>query len=201
MMNAWTLPTTLTVGGVPYKIRTNWRDVINILIAFNDPNLSKKEQLLTMLDILYEDFEILEDFGRLLIKAKDKYLSNPEVEEAMQKAVAFIDAGVENDDAPRARTMDWQHDAPLIFPSMNKMLGRDVRTEDMHWWTFLGYFMEIPDGTFLQVVNIRQKKSRGEKLEDYEKKFYRSNKNLIDLPIVETDEQRENRERLNKMLN
>lgn len=51
----------------------------------------------------------------------------------------------------------------------------------MHWWTFLGAYMEIADGLFSQVLYIRQKKAKGKKLEKWEMEFYKNNKKLIDL--------------------
>ena len=201
MMDVWTLPTEIEISGVSYKIRTDWHDIINILIAMNDPNLNKEDKLLTMLDILYIDMEIMEDTGNLFVRCKGKNLTSSEVEEAMKKATEFIDAGITDDGAPKPRTMDWEHDAPIIFPAVNKAVGKDVRTLQMHWWTFLGFFMEIQEGTFTQVVSIRQKKAKHEKLEKWEQQFYRNNKKLIDLPRNETEEEKEERERLNNMLN
>lgn len=200
-MDAWKLPKSLNVGGVDYRIRTDFRDILLILFAFNDPELTQEDIALTMLDILYKDIEVLEGAGSIYVKYKDKMLSQSEVGEAMQKAVEFIDAGVEPDGRPKPRTMDWEQDAAIIFPSINKCAGRDVRSlKYMHWWTFLGFFMEIPDGTFMQVLNIRQKKQRNEKLEKWESKFYRDNKKLCDLQNKYTDEEKEKLEALNKML-
>ena len=49
--------------------------------------------------------------------------------------------------------------------------GEYLRAEKyMHWWTFLGYFMEVEDGLFSQVLSIRQKKARHKKLEKWEDK-------------------------------
>lgn len=43
--------------------------------------------------------------------------------------------------------MDWEQDSPIIAPAVNKNIGKDIRSlEYMHWWTFLGAYMEIADG-------------------------------------------------------
>ena len=64
-MDTWKLPTTLRVGGKDYEIRTDYRAVLDILIAMNDPEIyagmneqeKNTEQATTMLQILYLDFE------------------------------------------------------------------------------------------------------------------------------------------------
>lgn len=47
--------------------------------------------------------------------------------------------------------------------------------------TVCSVIMEIADGLFSQVLYIRQKKTKGKKLEKWEMEFYRNNKELIDL--------------------
>ena len=55
-----------------------------------------------------------------------------------------------------------------------------------------GYFMEIEDGMFSQVISIRQKKARGKKLEKWEKDFERNNAELVKLKkVVSVEQQRE----------
>lgn len=56
---------------------------------------------------------------------------------------------------------------------------RDV--EYMHWWTFIGYFSEIGDCLFAQIVNVRQKLATGKTLNKDEREFYRKNRKLVDL--------------------
>ena len=38
-MYAWNLPTSLNVGGKDYKIRTDYRVILDILSAMNDPDI------------------------------------------------------------------------------------------------------------------------------------------------------------------
>lgn len=111
---------------------------------------------------------------------------------ACQKAVEFIDYTIPNS-RPKPRTMDWKQDAAIIIPAINKVAGKEVRAaEYLHWWTFMGYFMEIEDGMFSQVLSIRQKKSRGKKLEKWEKEFERNNAELVKLKkVVSVEQQRE----------
>lgn len=65
-MYTWELPTSLEVGGKEYAIRTDYRVILDILAAMNDPDIfepgmteeeKKAEQILTMLQILYIDLD------------------------------------------------------------------------------------------------------------------------------------------------
>ncbi len=78
-----------------------------------------------------------------------------------EKACEFIDCGIKNDGKPRPRIMDWEQDAPIIIPAVNKVNNAEVRATDyMHWWTFFGLYMEIGESTFSTVVSIRDKKKK-----------------------------------------
>ena len=188
-MYAWKLPTSLHVGGANYKIRTDYRVILDILAAMNDPDIldpgmtedeKQAEKVLTMLQILYIDF------GSMPPR---------DWKEAAEKACDFIDCGIKDDGKPKPQTMDWEQDAPLIVPAINKSVKIDVRSvKYMHWWTFFGLYMEIGESTFSTVVSIRDKKRRGKKLEKWEQEFYRNNKHLVDLKarrIERSDEEKD----------
>ena len=176
-MDAWSLPTSLNVGGKEYPIRTDFRVVLDILQSMNDPDIfdpgmtedeKKEEKVLTMLQILYIDFDKMRP---------------AEWEEAAKKACDFIDCGIgSSDNGKKPQLMDWGHDAPIILPAVNKVAGKDVRSAKyMHWWTFMGFYMEIGESTFSAIVGIRDKKAHGKKLEKWETEFYKNNKSLVDL--------------------
>ena len=97
--------------------------------------------------------------------------------------------------------MDWEQDAPIIIPAVNKVMGKEVRLIPyLHWWTFMGAYMEIGDSLFNQVLSIRQKKKSGEHLEKWENKFYQDNKALCDLKEKYTDAELKEQERLLRIL-
>lgn len=194
-MNAWELPTSLNVGGIDYKIRTDYRVILDILAAVNDPDIfedgmseeeKKMEQVLTMLQILYIDFD---DMPR-----KDW-------KEAAEKANDFIDCGMKDDGRPKPRLMDWDQDAPLIIPAVNKVSKQDIRSvKYMHWWTFFGYYMEVGECMLSTVINIRSKKKKGKKLEKWEKEFYQQNKKIVDIKAKGNERSEEEKEALRKLL-
>jgi hypothetical protein len=79
------------------------------------------------------------------------------------------------------KTMDWDQDAPILIPAINKVLNCEIRAQEyIHWWTFLGAYMEIGESLFSNIVHIRQKKAKGKKMEKWELDFYKENKSLID---------------------
>lgn len=192
-MYAWELPTSLEVGGKEYAIRTDYRVILDILAAMNDPEIfvpgmteeeKKMEQSMTMLQILYIDFDSM--------PPKDW-------QEAMKKAVDFIDCGIKGDDNPKPRTMDWEQDAPIIAPEISKVAVRDIRIGKTHWWEFFGYYLGIGEGVFNTIVSIREKKRKGKKLEKWEQEFYKNNKSLVDLKIKKAERSEEEKEELRKL--
>lgn len=179
-MTVWKLPTSLNIGGVDFRIRTDFRDILNILRAFNDPVLLDWMKVNCMLVILFPDW---------------KSIPEENVMEAVKKGKEFIDYGKEKTSS--MKTMDWEQDARMIVSEINKLSHlQDIRHVDyMHWWTFLGYYMGIGEGLFSQVVNIRTKRLQGKKLEKWELEFYKKNKDIIDFKPVVSDEEKELREK------
>ena len=90
----------------------------------------------------------------------------------------------------------------MIFSAVNKVAGKETRELPyLHWWTFLGYFNEIGEGTFSFVVNIRNKLNRGKKLEKDEREFLNRNKELIKLERPKSKEEMKKEEEVKKLLN
>ena len=56
-MTAYELPTSLNISGVDFSIRTDFRAIIDILIAMNDPKLDEQAKAVVMLQILFEDWQ------------------------------------------------------------------------------------------------------------------------------------------------
>ena len=162
------LPVSLEIGGRLYAVRSDFRVVLNIFQAFNDPELTEREKAKVCLVCLYPDHRS--------IPAKD-------MQEAVNKAFWFCDGGdMPKSEPAKVKTLDWQHDEGIIFPAVNKSAGFEVRScPYMHWWTFLGIFGGIDEGLFSTVMSIRNKRAEGKNLEKWEKEFYRKNKDLIDL--------------------
>ena len=188
-MTAYELPTSLNISGVDFSIRTDFRAIIDILIAMNDPELDEYGKMEVMLKVLYEDWQgIPEDC----------------LEEALKKASEFIDCGQResNPNKSKPRLIDWEQDGDMIVPAVNKVARTEVRAASyMHWWTFFSYFMEVGESLFSTVLGIRSKKAHGERLDKWEKKFYHDNKDIIDIKTRLSDEEQAYKDALNEMLN
>ena len=185
-MISYDLPTSLIIGEVGYDIRYNWRSILDILIACADPELDDEAKAECMLKIFYPEWEKI-----------PRHL----LQEACQKACDFIDCGQKDDGKPRPKVIDWEQDASIIIPEINKVAGREIRSDpSIHWWTFFGWYMGIGEGILSTVVNIRSKKAKGKKLEKWEQEFYKVNKDMIDMKAPDTEEIRKEKDSILKYL-
>lgn len=172
------LPMSLNVAGEEYPIRTDYRVILTIFAAFNDPNLNDREKFTICLNCLYK--VIPDDY-----------------EEAMKQAMWFIDGAELPGNGSSARLMDWEQDEGMIFAAVNRVAGEEIRAvEYLHWWTFLGFFYEIGEGRFATVVGIRSKMAKGKQLTKEERELLRDNGDTIKLKTRYSDEELEEQERL-----
>lgn len=160
------LPETVSVRERELAIRWEYRDVLTILAALADPELSQQDKTLAALAIFYPD-------------AEDE-LDPDDVPEALERLNWFIEGGQEPRDEKGPKLMDWEQDFPYIIAPINRVIGRDVRgAEPLHWWTFLSAYYEIGDCLFAQIVRIRDMKARGKTLDKTDREWARKNADLI----------------------
>ena len=182
------LPRSIEVNGRWYKIRTNLNDISKIITAFSDPELKEEEQKFICLCILYK-----------------KFLSIPDsdLNEAFLKAIEFLNCGEKPDTGkkPVPKIMDWVQDEQLLFSSVNKVAGSEIRLRKyVHWWTFYGWLMTIDDGTYKLVLSLRSKKSKGKKLEKSEQEFWNANKDICVIKKRRSAEEQAELDRLNALI-
>lgn len=166
-MAGYDLPTTATIGGTEYAIRSDYRAVLDVMQVMADPEITDGERAAMALAVFYPDYD-----------------SMPPVDlrEAIDFLYWFVGGGERSDGGRRPRVMDWDQDFPLIAAPVNRVLGYEVRScEYLHWWSFLAAYREIGDCTFAQVVGIRKKRLAGKKLDKGEQRFYQDNRALVDL--------------------
>lgn len=179
------LPESLSVGGVEFPIRSDYRNVLQVFEVFNDPELEPAEKWIVAIYLLFEDFFCADDVLESLENGFP-------IEEAMKQINWFIAAGKAPGKVMELPVYDWAHDEQMIFSAVNKVAGKETRELDyLHWWTFLGYFNEVGEGTFSFVVSIRNKRNKGKKLEKYEQEFFNNNRELVTLERPMTEEERE----------
>lgn len=160
------LPTTLEISGKQYAIRSDFRVVLSIFEAFEDPEFSEREKIIVTLRSLYIDI------------IPREYIS-----EAFEKAVWFMDGGdIPKTKKAKEKVFDWKYDESILFPAVNKVAGYETRScRYLHWWSFIGMFNEIGEGLFSTVMNIRNKRAEGKKMDKWEVEFYNSHKNMINI--------------------
>lgn len=179
------LPEHLAVGDMDYPIRSDYRNVLQVFEAFQDPELMQEEKWIVAVYLLFEDFSCAED----VFSAVENGFN---IEEAIKQLCKFISADSPEKEVLEKPTYNWKQDEQIIFSAVNKVAGKEVRNLDyLHWWTFLGYFNEIGEGTFSFVVGIRDKLNKGKKLEKYEREFVSRNKKMVRLEKQKTKEELE----------
>jgi hypothetical protein len=168
-MAGWDFPTSMTIGEKTWEIRSDFRAVLDVMEVLSDEESTDEGRAVTALLIFYIDM--------------DPYaLTEDEQREALDKMMWFIRGGRDESGPSGPRVMDWDQDFHLIAPPVNRVLGFECRSCDyLHWWTFLGAYMEIGDCYFAQVVSIRSKKAKSKKLDKSDQEFYRKHRDDIDL--------------------
>lgn len=181
---SYALPKSVVIGGRDFPIRYDYRVILDIFEAMNDPDLTDQERALAVLQMFYVDFDAVEDY-----------------EAAIRECFWFINGGkYEDSSKKKPRLVAWEQDFPYIAAPINRVLGYEIRaveydpetnTGGLHWWTFLSAYMEIGDCLFAQVVGIRSKKARGKKLDASDQEFYRRNRDLVDIKARYTEAEEE----------
>lgn len=159
MMGLYSLPVTVSCGGqeLPIRGRGDYRVILDVIAALEDWELEEDERAEAALTIFL-------DCDLVMV---------PDLQGACEQMTDFIVAGGKPGKNAGRKLMDWQDDAPHIISGVNRVLGQEIRALPyLHWWTFVGAYMEIGDGTLATVIGIRDKLARGRKLETYERQYY-----------------------------
>lgn len=163
------LPTAVEINGKEYEITTDFRAVLRVIMAFEDSDLAAIEKQMIMLQNLYP---VIPD----------------DLKEAIQKAVKFINGGVDSkddEDDPGPRVYSFSKDAGLIFSAFQQTHGIDLETAEMHWWKFLALFMDLgQDTAFCQLVGLRKRVKTG-KASKEERQAAREMGDVFDIPEVD----------------
>lgn len=164
------LITSIPVGERELAIRTDFRDILHIFEILNDPDLLEVERYIVALEYFFVTEEYLEE----------------DFNDCVDAFCTFINGGDSGNGEVKPKNdkplYDWNQDFNIIIPPVNRSLGYDVREKDyVHWWTFLGAFMEIGECTFSTFVAIRNKLNKGIKLDKAEEKVYKENVDRIQL--------------------
>ncbi|MCI8332855.1 MAG: hypothetical protein HFE78_08540 [Clostridiales bacterium] len=159
------LPKSLDISGLSFEIYTDFRDILVIMEAFEDPSLTYQDKVYVTISNLY----------------REPLPNNIDTFDAYKKALWFLNGGNESDnDVDASRLMSWSQDFSLLAPAIDKVAGEEVREKSyLHWWTFLGYYQEIGDCVFSNYIAIRYKLQKGIPLNKQEKEILRNNRSDV----------------------
>ena len=132
-MEKWSLPKSVKIGDNDIPINADFRNIIQIMLILDEPNLLEEERIEIALEMFYNNDEYKSD----IIKAAEEMM-------------LFINQGSEEHSSPTSNKplYDWDKDFDIICAPVNKNLGYDCRgIEFLHWWTFLSAFMEMGECT------------------------------------------------------
>lgn len=164
------LPESVQINGVDYKLRTDFRNALRVMLAFEDSDVTPEERGAILLENIYE--EVPED-----------------VSAAITMASRFLDGTLEGrEEEPREekpRLYSFSHDGNYIFAAFQQTHGIDLDTVQMHWWKWIALFMDLgQDTTFCNLISMRKRVKTG-KASKEEVKEYRENRDLYELPEVD----------------
>lgn len=164
-------PTKTIIDGKEYKLNTDFRNCLKIILAFEDEELLMEDKIWITLKNLYGD----------------NVPKNIQV--AFEKAVLFLDCGeISNSNSKGAknetRMYSFEKDAKYIYSAIKQTHGIDLDTvEYMHWWKFVYLFLDLnKECFFCKMLDLRRKKKKG-KLSKEERILYR---NLYDILEIKT---------------
>ena len=183
-MTGWELPKTAPIGGKTYSIHTDYREILEIFACLQDEDMPEFLRWRIALNLFYDGEISDEDFA-----------------EAAEYFRWFILCGEPEQKNPGPQLLDWEADAQVIVADVNKVAGQEIRSLPyLHWWTFLGWFHGIGEGNLATLVSVRDKLSRGKKLEAFEQEYYRRNRQQVKMRKKYSASELAEQERLQKLL-
>lgn len=154
-----------------WLIRTDYRIGVQIQLCLSDPDLTDGEKTAAAMGLLY---------GRGV----------PDFETAVAGLSWFMNCGEEpkgGDSEPEL--FSFEHDAARIVSAFQKVFGRDISREKLHWFAFVPMLGDLSDTAFTSVIQIR---STAESEVDQKKRAeFRRMKQRFALPTPYSAEEQE----------
>ena len=168
------LPTAIEIDGQEYEINADFRNCLNIILAFEDPELTAMEKKVVMLQLLYKEIpQNIAEAGRLGVK--------------------FLDCGVEQKkELPpedTRRVFSFIKDAQYIYTAIKQTHGIDLEdVEYLHYWKFCYMFQDIKEDCFFSnILYYRNQRNKG-KLTKEEREYCAKIHDILELPQNEDKE-------------
>lgn len=162
------LPVTVEICGNEYRIRNDadYRVILDCIAIYQDSSLSTLEKTIGALTMFYDCIEdeddVLSAFG--------------DINEAVTAMMKFISVDEDVGHKVQHKLIDWVQDEKLIVSAVNSVAKTEIRALPyLHWWTFMAHYMAIGECPLSMIVGIRDKITKGKKLEKHEQEFRRNN--------------------------
>lgn len=180
------LPTAVEIADKTYELNTDYRVGLNIILAFEDPELTQAEKYAVLLDQLYKEIP-------------------SDINQAIMLGVKFLDCGKDKPaecDGNQERLYSFTKDAQYIYTAIRQSHGIDLETVDyLHWWKFCYLFQDLrEDCFFIHLIDLRSRRNRG-KLTKEEIEYCARISDILDLPVEYTAEENVAREKFLSLLN
>lgn len=172
------LPEAVEIDGETYDLNTDFSTGVNIMIAFEDADLTLREKMAVMVQLLYKDIP-------------------DNMEEACRLAVKFLNCGEEETSEAEPTTEEsdrlysFGKDAKYIYSAIQQSHGIDLESvPNLHWWKFSYMFLDLDqDCMFMRIIDLRRKRREG-KLSKEEEKVYSALRHILDLPQQVSSDQK-----------
>ncbi len=169
-------PTKIRIDDEIYSVKSDFRNCLKIIMAYEDDTLTLEEKYCILLKRLYNTVP-------------------KKIEEAIRKGVLFLNCGKEdssniNDNVKRVYS--FNKDGEYIYSAINQTHNTDLESiEYLHWWKFVFFFMDVDkDCTLSYLTSLRDKKNKG-KLDKEEKNIWYTMRKILDLDYIPDEEQEE----------
>jgi hypothetical protein len=162
-----TLPDTVAIDHTEYRIETDFRTCLRVIMAFEDNELTPQEKQIILLSSVFVDLPT-------------------DIEQAITQAMWFLNGGATSEqDAAPMRLYSFAKDAQFIYAAFKQTHGVDLQKDNLHWWQFLALFMDLgSDTTFCQLTALRKRLKTGKATKE-EKQAAREMPELVDVPEID----------------
>lgn len=177
------LPTELEVDGTMYPIDYDSQNCLKIVRIFESAELTRSERWELALEYLFEK-----------VPGHPKSEQPPNTESAMKALSSFIDCDEDFKESKDGQVTSFTRDSKYIFSAIEKSHHIKLKQGKLHWWEFVSKLLDLDENCFYrQLILLRQKRNKKEKLSKEEKKFISDNPELfkpfVAVPVVEPEDE------------
>lgn len=154
--NPFSKPCEMAINGHLYKVRTNFKDWIKVILLYGDKTIPNDLKIEMLLKLAFID-EIKEYDGEFI------------------KAInSFLNCGEEiKEEKERNKLYDFKQDWDYIYSAFMQQYKIDLNESKMHWFDFIKLFKGLSNETeFVKIIGYRGVNLNEIKDKD-QKKYYR----------------------------